>query len=214
MIFRSFKGGFDRNFCYLLANELKEAILIDPFNDERIFKILENKSLKLKYIINTHSHFDHIEGNKFLVGKTNAKVIMNENTNVECDIKVKDDEELSLEEINLRFIYTPGHIKDGMCILANEKILFTGDLLFVGKVGGTGPRFLTSNAKEQWESLQEIMQLDKNIEIYPGHDYGNKESSTISNERKTNPFLLCRTYEEFINLKENWLGYKKKYNIK
>ena len=214
MILRSFKGGFDRNFCYLIANNEKEAIIIDPFKDERIYKILQNKDLKLRYIINTHSHFDHVEGNSFLAEKTKAKIIMNENTSHECEIKVRDLEELELKDIKLKFFYTPGHIKDGMCILINDKILFTGDLLFVGKVGGTGPRFVTSDPKELWKSLQRIIKLDKNIEIYPGHDYGNKESSTIGNEKKTNPFLLCRTYEEFEDLKENWLEYKKKHNVK
>ena len=212
MILRSFKGGYDRNFCYLLANYDREAIIIDPFMDEKIFKILEHKDLKLKYIINTHSHFDHVEGNDFLIEKTKAKVIMNENTKHVCDIMVKDNEVFDLKGITLRFIHAPGHIKDGMCILVNEKILFTGDLLFVGKIGGTGPRFLTSDPKEQWDSLQKIIQLDKNIEIYPGHDYGYKPNSSVGEEKKKNPFLLCKTYEEFIDLKENWHVYKN--NIK
>ena len=214
MILKKFRGGYDRNFCYLVANPEKEAIIIDPFDSKEIFDFLEKNDLNLLYIINTHSHFDHVQGNKMLVERTKAKIIMNEYSPLNGDVKTKDSEILNLKRIKVKFIYTPGHIKDGMCILINDKMLFTGDLLFVGKIGGTGGRFKGSDPEEQWKSLQKIMILDDKIKVYPGHNYGNKESSTIGNERKTNPFLLCRAYEEFVNLKENWYIYKKKYKIK
>ena len=99
----------------------------------------------------------------------------------------------------LKFIYTPGHIKDHICILVEDK-LFTGDLLFVGTIGGVGPRFKGSNLEEEYNSLQKIAKLSDNTEIYPGHDYGPKKSSTISYEKKHNIFLGPKTFKDFKNL--------------
>ncbi|MAG47759.1 hypothetical protein CL617_04075 [archaeon] len=212
MILRTFNGGYDRNFCYVLINdesEEKETIIIDPFEDSRITELIEKDKLKVLYIINTHSHHDHVSGNKSLKEKTKAKIVMNEHSSLEFDKKVRDAEELLINGFKIKFIYTPGHIPDGMCVLVNDLLLFTGDLLFVGKVGGTGPRFKGSDPKLEWESLQKLMKLNENILVYPGHDYGKKPSSSIKNEKKTNPFLLCKTYEEFIDLKNNWHVYKK-----
>jgi glyoxylase-like metal-dependent hydrolase (beta-lactamase superfamily II) len=91
--------------------------------------------------------------------------------------------------------------------------LLTGDLLFVGKIGGTGPRFPGSDPRQQWESLQRLMRLDPAIEVWPGHDYGLTSSSTIGQEAAGNPFLLCKNLDEFLYLKDHWAEYKKEHNI-
>ena len=90
--------------------------------------------------------------------------------------------------------------------------LFTGDTLFVGKVGGTD---FGKQAKSEYDSLHnKILKLSDDIRIFPGHDYGVAPESTIGNEKKTNPFILCKDFESFVDLKRNWLEYKKKHGIK
>jgi hydroxyacylglutathione hydrolase len=199
MILKQIHSGYDLNFAYLIADEkTKEAVIIDPSVD--ISKIKkEIKGFKIKYIINTHSHLDHIAGNEELKGLTSAKIIQHEVSPEKHDISVKDNQELKLGKLTLKFIYTPGHIKDHVCILVENK-LFTGDLLFVGTIGGTGQRFKGSDLREQFESLQKIKNMDDNTEIYPGHDYGNKPTSTIKYEKENNIFLLCKIFEEFQKL--------------
>jgi glyoxylase-like metal-dependent hydrolase (beta-lactamase superfamily II) len=90
----------------------------------------------------------------------------------------------------------------------------TGDILFVGKIGGTGPNFPGSDPRQQWDSLQRLMKLDPATEVWPGHDYGVTPSSTIGRETTSNPFLLCKTYDEFLYLKAHWAEYKKLHNIR
>ena len=84
---------------------------------------------------------------------------------------------------------------------------------YLGKIGGTGPRFPLSDPRQQWDSLRRLMLLDPKIEVWPGHDYGVRPSSTIRDEILTNPFLITKTFDEFIHLKEHWLEYKKAHNI-
>jgi hydroxyacylglutathione hydrolase len=199
MILKQIPSGYDQNFAYLIADEnTKEAVIIDPSTDLSIIKE-EIKGFKIKYIINTHSHEDHIAGNEELKSLTHAKIVQHELSPGQHDISVKDNQEIKIGEINLKFIYTPGHIKDHICILAEDK-LFTGDLLFVGTIGGVGSRFKGSNLEEEYDSLQRIAKFPDNTEIYPGHDYGSKPKSTIKYEKETNVFLLCKTFEEFQNL--------------
>jgi hydroxyacylglutathione hydrolase len=199
MILKQIDSGYDLNFAYLIADEkTKEAAIIDPSED--ISKVKEEiKGYKIKYIINTHSHEDHIAGNKELINLTNAKIIQHVLSPEKHDISVKDNQKIKVGEIILKFIYTPGHIKDHICILVEDK-LFTGDLLFVGTIGGVGPRFKGSNLEEEYNSLQKIAKLSDNTEIYPGHDYGPKKSSTISYEKKHNIFLGPKTFKDFKNL--------------
>ncbi|MBW2995419.1 MBL fold metallo-hydrolase [Candidatus Woesearchaeota archaeon] len=187
------KGGYDRNFSYLVVSG-NEAVLIDPFQDEEIDEKLKN--ITLKYIINTHSHFDHTEGNDYYK-KFGAEIVG------------FSEDELEFGKTKIKFIHTPGHTNDSMCILI-EGNLFTGDTLFVGKVGGTGSE---KQAKDEWDSLQKLMKLPDSTIIYPGHDYGVKEKSTVANEKKTNPFL-SKDFKYFLWLKENWLEYKAEHGIK
>ena len=125
------------------------------------------------------------------------------------DIEVKDGDIFKLGALELRIIHTPGHCQDGMCILIENKLI-TGDTLFVGKVGGTD---LEEGARLEYESLQQLMQLDENLEVYPGHDFGAQPSSTIGYEKRNNPFILQPTLEDFVHLKANWVAYKAEHGI-
>jgi len=213
MFIKTIKGGHDRNFSYILVDRTtNKAAVIDPIKNNQEL-INEIKKYNVKFIINTHSHIDHIEGNEELKSLTGAKIIQHKLSNVKHDISIKDNQEIKLGHLTIKFLHTPGHSKDHICVWVEDN-LFTGDLLFVEKIGGTGPFFKGSNPEEQFESLHKIMKLPENIKIFPGHDYGIKLSSTIKHEKETNPFLLCKTFKDFQFLKDNWLKYKKEHNIK
>ncbi len=218
MFFEQVRVGGDRNFSYVVADEItKTAIIFDPaFEVHRIDEILEKKEFNLRYIIMTHSHDDHVNGLSFFKQKyPDAESVMIIATDYPVDIQVEDETVWDVDAINLKFMHTPGHHKDCMCILVNDKKLITGDTLFVGKIGGTGPSFPTSDARLEYDSLQKIITLiPDDVEVWPGHDYGKKKSSTIKYEKENNPFLKMKNYEGFLWLKDNWLQYKKEHGIK
>ena len=213
MIFKQLSAGGDRNFSYLVAvDSLKEAVVVDPgTNPGEVLRFIENNGFKLRYIINTHDHFDHTGGNALLSKSTGAKIAMHENARSRHDIDLRDGDVLSLGSLLLMIIHTPGHTRDSICIhVGNE--LITGDTLFVGKVGGTG---YGQDALDEYNSLHEkLMKLPPETRVWPGHDYGVRLSSTIGDELKENPFILRDSFESFVELKKNWLEYKRKHGIK
>jgi hydroxyacylglutathione hydrolase len=214
MIFEQIPAGGDRNFAYLIGDEAsREAAVVDAsYTPERALDHATRHGLAVRYVISTHSHKDHIAGNAYILERTEAVEVLHESTPHPCRMRVKDDEELALGTMQLRFLHTPGHIPDHVCVLAGWKLL-TGDILFVGKIGGTGPNFPGSDPQQQWDSLQRLMKLDPSVEVWPGHDYGVAPSSTIGREATTNPFLLCKTFDDFLYLKDHWAEYKKAHNI-
>ena len=216
MLFRQIPAGGDRNFAYLIGDETtREAAVVDAsYAPERVWEEAQAQRLTARYVISTHSHQDHIAGNDYFLERTQAIEVMHESAPRAVRQRVQDNDELELGALRLRFLHTPGHIPDHVCVLVEGKLL-TGDLLFVGKVGGTGgPRFPGSDPREQWDSLQRLMRLDPATEVWPGHDYGVQPSSTIGREIATNPFLICKTFEEFLDLKANWAEYKKLHQIR
>jgi hydroxyacylglutathione hydrolase len=214
MIFEQIRASGDRNLAYLIGEEAsRDTAIIDPsFDPERVLAKAARHGLTVRYVISTHSHRDHVAGNPYILEHTEAVEVMHESTPHPSRLRVKDDEILALGNLQLRFLHTPGHIPDHICILTEGKLL-TGDILFVGKIGGTGPSFPGSDARQQWESLQRLVKLDPAVEVWPGHDYGVTPSSTIGRETSSNPFLLCETFEEFLYLKDHWAEYKKAHNI-
>lgn len=214
MLFQQIRANGDRNFAYLIGDRThQEAAIVDAsYAPERALAEAERHGLRVRYVISTHSHQDHVAGNAYIVERTSAIEVLHESTPHPCRLRVKDNEELAAGNLTLRFLHTPGHIPDHVCILVENKLL-TGDLLFVGKIGGTGPHFPGSDPNQQWQSLRRLMQLDGALEVWPGHDYGVQPSSTIGHEIATNPFLLCQTFQDFLDLKEHWAEYKKAHNI-
>jgi glyoxylase-like metal-dependent hydrolase (beta-lactamase superfamily II) len=219
MIFEQIEIGGDRNFAYLVADpESRQAALVDPGpNPAMALELVKSRGLDLAYVINTHGHSDHSGGNDYLVNKTGAKVAAHHLERVKKHVELEDGSTLELGALTLSFIHTPGHSPGSLCVLAGDKLI-TGDTLFVGKVGGTGPWFPGSSAEDEWKSLERLMELDDAVEVWPGHNYyggqGVKKSSTIGQERRTNPFVLCSDFEAFCDLKDNWDAYKREHGIR
>lgn len=198
MIFKQVAVGTFQNFSYIIGDEkTKKAALVDPaWEVDRLLKSCEDLGLNVTYIINTHSHHDHIQGNELAAKRTGARIVMHEKSTERKDIAVKDGDNIQIGSLNVRVIYTPGHCPDHICLLADGKLL-TGDALFVGECGRTD--LAGGNSGDMYDSLtKRILTLDDSAEVYPGHDYGSRSSSTIGNERKNNYTLKPRTREEFI----------------
>ncbi len=211
MIFEQIDNGGDRNFGYLIGDaEAGIAAVVDPsYIPQTYLDRVAALQFNLKYVICTHSHQDHINGNDYVQEHSDAEVIMCQDADYFYDIAVVDNQVIELGTLRLKILHTPGHSDDCICILVENKLV-TGDTLFVGKVGGTD---LDDGARRQFESLQRLMTLDASVEVYPGHNYGARPWSTIGDEKTTNPFLLQPDFDAFVNLKKNWAAYKKLHNI-
>ena len=189
-----------QNFTYVVEDEdTNEGIIIDPSWDlDQIEQIIKRNNLKIKYIINTHHHFDHTLGNEGMIKSTNAKLIQHEKSELKHDIAVKDGDVIEFGNSKLTILYTPGHSKDSMCLIGDGK-LFSGDTLFVGNCGRID--LPGGSAKELYHSLFDVLySLNDDLVLYPGHNYGHSLTSTIGQEKITNLVMQKRTEQEFVDM--------------
>jgi glyoxylase-like metal-dependent hydrolase (beta-lactamase superfamily II) len=197
MIFKQIAISPMQNFAYLIGDE-KEGVcaVVDPSDAGKVLGIAAGLGLNIIYIINTHGHIDHTSGNREVKGQTGAKVIAHTSSRIEKDVGVDDGDIIEVGALRIEVIHTPGHTPDGICLLV-EKKLMTGDTLFVGECGRTD--LPGSDSRSMYDSLfNKLMKLEDDIEVYPGHDYGKKPSSTIGDERRTNYTLEPRSVDEFV----------------
>ncbi len=202
ILIEQFKVGAD-NFSYIIySTDTKEAAIVDPSYDaSKTLNFIKQNNLNLKYIIITHYHFDHSKDiasikKAFSSAKVVASELDGKKLNEKVDIFVKDGQKLSLGNIDLQFILTPGHTSGGICILVDNKAMITGDTLFIGDCGRTD--LVDGNINQMFKSLQEkIKPLPDHIIVYPGHDYGDKPFDTLGNQKRKNKTLLARNIEEF-----------------
>jgi glyoxylase-like metal-dependent hydrolase (beta-lactamase superfamily II) len=202
MLVRQIKVGLIENFCYILGDERTlDGAVIDPSaNCQRILEEAASLKLRVKYIVNTHGHADHTGCNEALKAATGAAIVAHASSRIAHDIGVSEGDLLSLGGIELKFLHTPGHTPEGICLLAGGKALFTGDTLFVGECGRTD--LPGSSAEDMWSSLGKISGLPDDILVLPGHDYGEKPFSTVGAERRENHTMKPRTREEFVRFME------------
>ena len=197
------------SFCYLVGDEAsKTCALIDPaFETGRILTETHRLGYRVTHIINTHGHSDHTAGNEAIKSATGAKILIHDldadrlgkvvhrtfsrilggKGSPAPDVLLNDNDLIRIGAgINLKVVHTPGHTPGSMCLYTNGHI-FTGDTLFVGAVGrtdlpgGSSKRLLASIQKK-------IYTLPGSTIVWPGHDYGPAPSSTIEQEKRTNPF--------------------------
>jgi hydroxyacylglutathione hydrolase len=211
--------GGDRNFCYLLGDcKSGTAAAVDPgFKADQFAAAAAERGLEIKLILLTHAHSDHVAQAGKLARLTRARLCAGKEEKVPRSVAVGDGDRLTLGERAILVYHTPGHSRGHLCYLFENRLI-TGDLLFCGKVGGTGPHFPGSSPEAEWNSLQRILSLPDDTLIFPGHDYyggeGAMTHSTIGHERRHNPFLLCQSLEDFRHLKDNWESYKAEHGIR
>jgi glyoxylase-like metal-dependent hydrolase (beta-lactamase superfamily II) len=198
ILFEQLAVGEYKNFSYIAGDyDSGSAVVFDPaWNVNMICSTLLRNNLSCKFIVNTHAHFDHIEGNGLLRERTGCKVIMHESSKLQKDIGVKENEELHVGKLCLKFLHTPGHSPESMCIIVNDFALVSGDTLFIGECGRVD---LPGGDPEQlFYSFEKLRRLDRKLTVYPGHDYGKAKYSSLGEQIETNYTLAERSKDEFI----------------
>jgi glyoxylase-like metal-dependent hydrolase (beta-lactamase superfamily II) len=202
MIFNQLFDEKSHTFTYIISSgKGREALIIDPVIEktEEYIKVLKNLDLKLVKVIDTHIHADHVSGLNELNKRTNCTRIMGETTPSEViDIKVKDNEKIELEDIELTSIHTPGHTKCSYSFLMKDRV-FTGDTLLINGTGRTD--FQGGSSEDQYNSIfNNLLKLPEETIVFPAHDYNGKKNSTILKEKKNNPRLQVNSVDEYIEI--------------
>ncbi|HEU5130566.1 MAG TPA: MBL fold metallo-hydrolase [Pyrinomonadaceae bacterium] len=219
MYFKQFYLACLAHASYLIGSD-GEAAVVDPQRDvdEYLAEAAAN-DLKIKYVIETHLHADFVSGHQEIAARTGAQIVFSEKAGVEFEHRaVREGEEIKLGSVTLRFIETPGHTPEGVCILVTApgepQKLLTGDTLFIGDVGrpdlaggkGYTPQMM---AAMMYDSLHgKLLKLPDEVEVYPAHGAGSmcgrnmskETSSTIGEQRKFNYALKPMSKEEFVTM--------------
>ena len=205
MIFEQLFDTKSSTYTYIISSgKGREALIIDPVieSTDKYIKVLKNLDLKLVKVIDTHIHADHISGLNELSKKTKCSKIMGEKSSSEVlDIRVKDNEKIKIENIELISMYTPGHTDCSYSFLMNDRV-FTGDTLLTNGTGRTD--FQNGNSHDAYDSLfNKLLKLPDKTLVYPAHDYNDKKYSTIENEKNNNPRLQVKSAEEYAEIMDN-----------
>jgi len=199
MQIQTFNVGVLSTNCYVVkCPETMEAIIIDPgfeapYEAERVTRYVEEKALKVKFIVNTHGHDDHISGDMVLKRKYGVPICIHMydapclsglgDSFAPADVLLEDGGLLEFGRVKLRVMHTPGH-SVGSISLVGDKLVFTGDTLFAGGIGRTD--FAGGSDRDMKCSLQKLVGLPDDYVVYPGHGC----FSTVGDEKRVNPFLL------------------------
>lgn len=209
MIFRQI---FERESCtytYLLGCEkTRQAVLIDTVKSEvtLYLQLLNELDLQLIYVLDTHTHADHITGAGALRDITNAATLLGEQAKSECVSKaITHGESITFGSLNIKALHTPGHTDDSYCFVLNSQdqhFVFTGDTMLIRGTGRTD--FQNGDPQEQYKSLfDQLLKLPGNTWVYPAHDYKGWSVSTIDEEKQHNPRLQVKTMAEYVDIMNN-----------
>ena len=205
MIFNQLFDDKSSTYTYIISSgKGREALIIDPVieHTKKYIKILDDLKLKLVKVIDTHIHADHISGLNELNKQTECTRIMGEQSESEViDLRVKENEKVKIEGVELITLYTPGHTKCSYSYLMNDRV-FTGDTLLINGSGRTD--FQGGSAMEQYDSIfNKLLKLPDKTLVYPAHDYNGKKFSTVESERNNNPRLQVSSPDEYIQIMNN-----------
>lgn len=188
----------------LVCPRAREAVLVDPVVDyaDSYLQALDSRGLRLVRIVDTHTHADHVSAGTLLAGRTGVPYAMHQATPVRTvGERLKDGDVISFGDEKVRVLHTPGHTKDSLS-LVGDRVLVTGDFLFLGEGGAGRTDLLGGDPGEHWDSLQKVRSLPDHLAVLPGHDYRGGSTGVLGEERRKNPRLAARTRDEYVR----WLS--------
>ena len=187
---------------YLIADEAsREAVLVDPviIYTENYLSLLKTENLKLTHVIDTHTHADHITAAPSLVDATGCEYVMCDRAPATCiTYKVSDGDVLKAAGTEFRFITTPGHTRDSLSVISENRF-FTGDFLFLDDGGAGRDDLPGGDPSAHWDSFQKLNNLPDDLVVYPAHDYRERKPSELGHQKEINPHLEERTKPEFVS---------------
>lgn len=184
-------------YSYIISSASK-CIIIDPHSNlkDAYLNYIEKNKLQLCYVIDTHTHADHLSLAKELERYISVPILMHEKAISQVSTqRVKDGQEIALGNSSFKILYSPGHTDD-MINIYFPGYIFTADTLLVGSIGRTD--FQNGSPEDMFDSLQKIKKLPDNTKVFPGHDYKGNISSTIIQEKETNTFLKETNKDAFV----------------
>jgi len=202
MLFRQLIERESSTYTYLLATRKGgEALLIDPVKEEvgKYLQLIKELDLRLVFAVDTHVHADHVTGLGDLRTATSCATIMGAQSKAECvSRKVTDGERITIDGLELRALYTPGHTDDSYSFVTEDRV-FTGDTLLIRSTGRTD--FQNGDPRAQYQSLfGKLLKLPDETLVYPAHDYKGWTMSTIGEEKAHNPRLQVPSEREYVEL--------------
>jgi glyoxylase-like metal-dependent hydrolase (beta-lactamase superfamily II)/rhodanese-related sulfurtransferase len=200
MIFEQIATGGCQSYL-LGCDDTMAAILIDPAQQQidRYIGLAAQHGLRIRYVMDTHTHADHFSAAKELGRTLDARVVMNHLSPAPyADFRLADGEILKVGNMRLRALHTPGHTRDSIVVVADDRV-FTGDTLLIGGTGRTD--LPTGDPDQLYDSLfNVVLKLDPKTMVYPAHDYKGRSHSTIAAELETNPRLQKRERPAFVEM--------------
>jgi len=177
------------------------GVLVDPAVDQidRYLGLVSKEGLRLRYLVDTHTHADHFSAVRQLRQDLDIPAVMHRSSAAPyADMRLEDGEMLVAGDLRIQAMHTPGHTSDSMCLLVADRLL-TGDTLLIG---GTGRTDLPSgDADALYDSLfNRILKLDPALQVFPAHAYKEKKSTTLAEEIATNPRLQKRERADFVEM--------------
>jgi len=195
------------NFVYLLGSKkTREVFVVDPaWQVDTVLRVAQEEDLKIKGALISHYHFDHTNGIEELLKSVDCPVYVNKADMAYLDyshdsIKAIDNgHKLKLGDVEIECVHTPGHTPGSQCFLCRGHLV-SGDTLFINACGRTD--LPGGNAKDLYYSLtQKLMKLDDSTILCPGHNYSDKTTVTMGEQKKTNPYLICDSLDNFLRFR-------------
>ncbi len=190
---------------YLIGDEKsRETILVDPVLEHvgDYLKMLEQRKLTLTHVIDTHTHADHISGGAALKDETGCQYVMHQKAPARCvTFHLTDGFTCLLGKIPINVMTTPGHTKDSVALVLEDRIL-TGDVLFLDEAGAGRTDLPGGDPGEHWDSIQRVLGLPDHLIVCPAHEYRGRQPSSLKDQKLRNPNLKPRTKQEYIDYLE------------